>query len=118
MAVAMAFWIHCNTNSVLWEKACGLKEKKGQPFLASYSFLRKLLKKGGDGLVKNRHLRGAWVAQSVKPPTSAQVVISWFVSLSPTSGWPLSVQSLLQILSPSPPPLSAPSPFLLSLKNK
>ena len=29
---------------------------------------------------------GAWVAQSVKRPTSAQVMISWFVSLSPASG--------------------------------
>ena len=30
--------------------------------------------------------RGAWVAQSVKRPTSAQVTISRSVGLSPTSG--------------------------------
>ena len=30
--------------------------------------------------------RDAWVVQSVKRPTSPQVMISQFVSLSPTSG--------------------------------
>ena len=62
-------------------------------------------------------MQGAWVAQSVKHLTSAQVTISQFVSSSPTSGSLLSVQSLLQTLrlpisARSPPPLS------LSLKNK
>ena len=37
---------------------------------------------------------GAWVAQSVKHPTLAQVVISWLVSLSPTSGSVLTALSL------------------------
>ena len=37
---------------------------------------------------------GAWVAQSVKHPTSAQVMISQSVSSSPASGSVLSVQSL------------------------
>ena len=37
---------------------------------------------------------GAWVAQSVKCPTSAQVMISWFVSSSPTLGSVLTAQSL------------------------
>ena len=51
---------------------------------------------------------GAWVAQSLEPPTSAQVVISRFVSSSPTRG---GVGSLLWILCPtlSAPPLLAPS---------
>ena len=31
-------------------------------------------------------LGGAWVAQLVKCPTSAQVMISWFVGSSPASG--------------------------------
>ena len=44
----------------------------------------------------------AWVAQLVKRPTSAQVMILWFMSLSPTLGSLLSVQSPLQILCPSP----------------
>ena len=55
-----------------------------------------------------------WVAQSVKPPTLAQVTISQFLSSSPTSGCLLSAQSLLQILSPS---LSAPPPLTLSFSK-
>ena len=42
--------------------------------------------------------RGAWVAQLVKRPTSAQVMISQFVGSSPTSGSVLTTWSLLQIL--------------------
>ena len=36
---------------------------------------------------------GAWGAQSVKPPTSAQVRISQFMGSSPTSGSALTAQS-------------------------
>ena len=56
--------------------------------------------------------RGTWVAQSVKLLTSAQVMISRFMSLSPTSGFLLSAQSLLQILCPH---LCVPLPHLHSL---
>ena len=38
--------------------------------------------------------RGAWVAQSVKRPTSAQVMISRSMSSSPASGSVLTAQSL------------------------
>ena len=38
--------------------------------------------------------RGAWVAQSVKHPTSTEVTISQFVGLSSMSGSVLTVQSL------------------------
>ena len=38
--------------------------------------------------------RGAWVAQSVKRVTSAQVMISQFVSLSPASDSVLKARSL------------------------
>ena len=38
--------------------------------------------------------RGAWVAQSVERPTSAQVTILQSVSLSPVSGSVLTAQSL------------------------
>ena len=38
--------------------------------------------------------RGAWVAQSVKHPTSAQVMISWSVGSSPASGSVLTAHSL------------------------
>ena len=45
--------------------------------------------------------RGASVAQSVKRLTSAQVMISQFVSSSPALGSVLAAQSLLRILSDS-----------------
>ena len=45
-------------------------------------------------LFKKILLRGAWVAQSVKQPTSAQVMISQSVSSSPASGCVLTAQSL------------------------
>ena len=73
-----------------------------------------------DKPIKHIAGRGAWVAQSVERPISAQVMISQFESLSPTSG------SVLTAPSPEPgsdsmsPSLSAPPPliFCLSLKNK
>ena len=46
-------------------------------------------------------MRGTWVAQSVRLLTSAQVMISWFVSSSPTLGPLLSVQNRLRILRSS-----------------
>ena len=52
------------------------------------------------------------MAQLFKRPTSAQVIISQFVSLSPTLG---SVLPALDSLSPS---LSAPPPFMLSVFQK
>ena len=57
---------------------------------------------------------GVWLAEL---PTSAQVMISQFVGLSPTLGSLLSAQSPLQILCT---PLSAPPlhSIYLSLKNK
>ena len=69
--------------------------------------------------IRTKRNRGAWVAQSVKHLTSAQVMISQFVGLSPVSGSVLTAQSLLGILSL---PLSlCPSPackrvLVLSLK--
>ena len=58
---------------------------------------------------------GTWGAQSVNRPTSAQVMISRFRSLSPTSGSLLSAQNLLEILCSPPLSLSAPSLFVPSL---
>ena len=55
-------------------------------------------------------------------PTSAQVVISWFVGLSPVSGSVLTAQSLEPAWDSVSPSLSAPLPLILSLslslKNK
>ena len=69
------------------------------------------------------HYWGTWMAQSVGHPTSAQVMISQFVSLSPMSGSLLIAQSLepasysLPLSLPLPRLCSALS-LCLSLKNK
>ena len=59
--------------------------------------------------------RGAWVAQSVERLTSAQVMISRSVSLSPTLGSVLTAQSLEPALDSVSPSLSAPPPLMLCL---
>ena len=71
------------------------------------------------------HAGGAWVAQSVKRPTWAQVMISRSVSSSPASGSVLTARNLLRILClplslcPSPAhTLSLCLSVCLSLKNK
>ena len=65
-------------------------------------------------------IRGSWVAQSVERLTSAQVMISWFVSLSPASGSVLTAQSLKPASDSVSPSVSALTPLTLcvSLKNK
>ena len=57
--------------------------------------------------------RGAWVAQSAKHLTSSQVMISRFVSSSPTSGSVLTAQSLEPASVSVPPSLSAPPLLML-----
>ena len=68
----------------------------------------------------NKHW-GTWVAQSVLRPTSAQVMISQFVSSSPASGSVLTARSL-EPASGSVSPSLCYSPAhalsLLTLKNK
>ena len=56
----------------------------------------------------------AWVAQSVEYLTSAQVMTSWFVGLSPTSGSLMLMESPLQILCP---PLNLPLSCSCSLSK-
>ena len=58
---------------------------------------------------------GAWVAQSVKWPTSAQVMISQSMSSSPASGSGLTAQSLEPVSDSVSPSLSAPPLFMLCL---
>ena len=60
--------------------------------------------------IKEERKRGAWVAQSVKWPTSAQVMISWSVSSSPASGSVLTAQNL-EPVSDSVSPSLWPSPI-------
>ena len=59
--------------------------------------------------------RGAWVAQLVKCPTSAQVMISHFVSSRPVSGSVLAAQSLEAASDSVSPSLSAPPLLMLCL---
>ena len=61
---------------------------------------------------------GAWVAQSVKRPTLAQVMILRSVSLSPASGSVLTAQSLEPVSDSVSPSLSAPPPLVLCLKKQ
>ena len=71
---------------------------------------------------ENGKNRGAWVAQSVKHPTSTQVRISRSVSSSPASGSVLAAQSLEPAFDSVSPSLSLPLPcscsVCLSVKNK
>ena len=64
--------------------------------------------------LKNEY-RGAWVAQSVRRPTSAQVTSSRSVSSSPASGSGLMAQSLEPVSDSVSSSLSAPPPFMLCL---
>ena len=89
-----------------------LKEKKCNPaFLGDKNFIednRPLDKDFGRVTVKILHSRGAWVAQLVRCPTSAQVMISQFVSSSPTLGSVLTAQSLEPASDSLSPSLSLP----------
>ena len=55
------------------------------------------------------------MAQSVKRPTSGQVMISQFVGSSPASGSVQTAQSLEPASDSGSPSLSAPPPLTLSL---
>ena len=69
----------------------------------------------GESVLNTKYHWGAWVAQSVKCPTSAQVTISQSVSSSPASGSGLMAQSLESASDSVSPSLSAPPPFMLGL---
>ena len=74
----------------------------------------------GEWVCWIRPSRGAWVAQSVERPTSAQVMISGSVSLSPALSSVLTAQSLEPVSDSVSPSLSGPPPFMLcpSLSQK
>ena len=59
--------------------------------------------------------RGAWVAQSVKRLILAQVMISWFVGLSPAWGYVLTARSLEPASDSVSPSLTAPPLLTLFL---
>ena len=58
---------------------------------------------------------GAWVAQSVKHLTFAQVTISWLLGSSPASGSVLTAQSQEPASDSVSPSLSGPPLFMLRL---
>ena len=58
---------------------------------------------------------GAWEAQSVERPASAQIMILRSVSSSPASGSVLTAQSLEPVSDSVSPSLSAPPLLMLSL---
>ena len=64
-------------------------------------------------LFGNTLLWGAWVAQLVKRPTSAQVMNSRFMSSSPALGSVLTAQNLEPALDSVSLSLSAPPSFML-----
>ena len=68
--------------------------------------------------VRKSNVRGAWVAQSVGHPTSAQVMISQFVSSSPSLGSVLTAQSLGPASDSVSPSLSVPLLLTLCLSQK
>ena len=65
--------------------------------------------------LKILQVRDAWVAQSVKRPVSAQVMILRFVASSPASGSVLTTGSLEPASDSVSPSLSAPPLFTLCL---
>ena len=75
----------------------------------------------GQGVSKETskdNSQGACVAQSVGHSTSAQVMISRFVSSSPVLGSVLTAQSLEPASDSVSPSLSAPPPLVLCLYQK
>ena len=64
---------------------------------------------------KIRRSQGAWVAQSVERPISAQVIISWFVSSRPVLSSALTARILEPALDSVSPFLSAPLILTLCL---
>ena len=69
-------------------------------------------------LVKNTKSGGAWVAQSVGRLTSARVMVSQFMGLSPASRSVLTAQSLETALNSVSPSLCPSPAHALSLSQK
>ena len=95
-----------------WKELAGSPRVVDEHYMAALVFL---VWSWDQHRVRNRPFRGAWGAQSVKRPTSAQVTISWFVSSRPTSGSVLTAPSLEPVLDSVSPSLSAP-PLLITCR--
>ena len=68
-------------------------------------------------MYKTQISRGTWVAQSVKRPTSAQVMISRSVSSSPASGSVLTARSLEPVSDSVSPSLLLPCSCSVSVSK-
>ena len=80
------------------------------PILSAYMLRVISLQKPFVILVKKEGERGTWVAQLIKHPASAQVMISRFLSSSPVSGSVLTVQNLKPASDSVSSSLSLPLP--------
>ena len=72
---------------------------------------------GSDKYYKKKQSGGAWMAQSVKGPTSAQIMISQFVGSSPTLGSAVTELQSLQPASDSVSPYLSAPPHLCCLSK-
>ena len=111
--VMMSWFLSSNPKSGSVLTAQSLEPVSASPTHA-LSLSQKQLK---TNVIKNLKSRGACVAQSVRRPTLAQVMISLFVGLSPHWGSVLTAHSL-EPASDSVSPLSAPPPLVLCLSQK
>ena len=68
-------------------------------------------------ILKINSFRGAWVAHTVRHLTSAQVMISWLMPSSPTSGSVVTAQNLEPASKSMSPSLSAPPLLALCLSK-
>ena len=66
-------------------------------------------------MYSKKYIRSAWVAQSVERPTSAQVMISQFMSSGPACSSVLMAQNLEPALESASPSPSIPPPLTLCL---
>ena len=73
---------------------CSAKLSQSHRFHEGETYLKSSSQCCQSSVKNNMFWGGAWVAQSVKHPTSAQVTISRFVSSSPASGSVLTARSL------------------------
>ena len=85
------------------------------PPLLMLTYSLSLKKKINIKLKKSKEAWGTWVAQSVKRPTSAQVMISEFMGSSPASGSALTAPSLDPTSDSVSPSFSSLPSLVLSL---
>ena len=124
LIIVAVSWVNTQKSSQLTLLGCGFpawwREESGGQNKINHLAFSLIMAEMKIGLFKTTGFRGAWVAESVKRPTLAQVTISCFVGSSPKLGSVLTAQSREPALDSVSPSLSAP-PLLtlcLSLSQK